>query len=279
MTDLAARRSSFKALHESGCFAIPNPWDVGSARALASLGFKALASTSAGFGFSLGWPDVPGELGLEPVLAHLDELVRATALPVSADFQDGYADDAAGVAANVTRCVQTGVAGLSIEDAPGRGEQALLQLDEAVERVRAARQAIDATGAEVMLTARAECFLTGHADPLGESVRRLQAYAEAGADVLFAPGVRRPEDIRTIVAEVAPLPVNVLMSTDTGVSLADLAELGVRRVSVGSALSRVAWGAFLEAAGQIAGEGSFAALAGGAPFAELNTLFSERRWM
>jgi 2-methylisocitrate lyase-like PEP mutase family enzyme len=273
MADTAAARASFRALHEGGCFAIPNPWDSGSAIALASLGFRALASTSAGFGFSRGLPDVPGALGLDAVLAHLAELVRATPLPVNADFQDGYADDPAGVAANVARCLQTGVAGLSIEDARGRGETALLDLSEAVERVRAAREAIDASGAEVLLTARAECFLTGHPEPLAESLRRFQAYAEAGADVLFAPGVRTPEDIRAIVAAAAPLPVNVLMSADTGLSLADLAQLGVRRVSVGSALSRVAWGAFLRAAGQIA-DGSFAGLAGAAPFAELNELFS-----
>jgi len=248
MTDTGARRTDFKALHQSGCFVMPNPWDAGSARALATLGFEALASTSAGFGFSRGLADVPGELGLEAVLAHVAELVAATELPLNADFQDGYAADAAGVAANVLRCVETGVAGLSIEDAPGRGGEALLEAAAAVERVEAARDAIDSTGSEVLLTARAECFLVGHPEPLTESIRRLQDYAEAGADVVFAPGVRDRDDIRTLVDALDPLPVNVLMSADTGLTVADLAELGVRRVSVGSAFSRVAWGAFLRAA-------------------------------
>ena len=274
MADADARRTAFKALHQSGCFVIPNPWDAGSARALATLGFQALATTSAGAGFSRGLPDVSGELGIEGVLAHVAELVAATELPVSADFQNGYAADAAGVAENVLRCVETGVAGLSIEDAPGPRGQALLDPAEAIERVRAAREAIDSTGSEVLLTARAECFLVGHPDPLGESIRRLQDYAETGADVLFAPGVRHPTDIRALVDALDPLPVNVLISSDAGLTIADLAELGVRRVSVGSALSRVGWGAFLRAARTIADEGSFAGLDGAASFAELNAMFS-----
>jgi 2-methylisocitrate lyase-like PEP mutase family enzyme len=277
MSPQSPQRTSFRALHESGCFAIPNPWDTGSAVALATLGFRAIATTSAGYGFSRGLPDTPDALGLEPVLDHVREIVQATELPVNADFQAGYADQPEGVAANVARCVGAGVAGLSIEDAVGRGDAALLELPVAVERVRAARAAIDASGADVLLTARAECFLTGHADPLAESVRRLQAYAEAGADVLFAPGVRAPEDIGAIVAEVQPLPVNVLMSADTGLRLDELAALGVRRVSVGSALSRVAWGAFLRAAEQLARDGSFAGLNGAASFAELNAMFSDER--
>jgi 2-methylisocitrate lyase-like PEP mutase family enzyme len=276
MSRQSLQRTAFRALHERGCFAIPNPWDAGSAVALATLGFKALATTSAGYGFSRALPDTPDALGLEPVLDHVREIVQATELPVNADFQAGYAEHPEGVATNVARCVEAGVAGLSIEDAVGRGDAALLELPAAVERVRAARAAIDSSGADVLLTARAECFLTGHEDPLSESVRRLQAYAEAGADVLFAPGVREAEDIGTIVAEVQPLPVNVLMSADTGLDLDELAALGVRRVSVGSALARVAWGAFLAAAGEIAREGSFAGLHGAASFSDLNAIFAER---
>jgi len=177
------------------------------------------------------------------------------------------------VAANVRRCAETGVAGLSIEDATGEPARPAYELAEAVERVRAARVALGSSGQDVLLTARAECFLAGHDDPLGESVKRLQAYAEVGADVLFAPGVRRAQDIRTLVDSVAPKPLNVLISADIGLSVADLTELGVRRVSVGSALARVGWGAFLRAAAQIAGEGSFAALDGAASFAELNEMF------
>jgi 2-methylisocitrate lyase-like PEP mutase family enzyme len=191
----------------------------------------------------------------------------------NADFQAGYSADPEGVAENVGRCVQTGVSGLSIEDARVGGGEPLFPLEQAVERIAAARAAIDAVGGEVLLTARAECFLAGHDDPLRESVRRLSAYAQAGADVLFAPGVRTAQDIRTIVQEVAPLPVNVLMSANTGLTMRDLEELGVRRVSVGSALARVAWGGFLGAAQALAGEGSFAGLQDAASFAELNAMF------
>jgi 2-methylisocitrate lyase-like PEP mutase family enzyme len=274
--DVSAKRAAFRALHESGCFVIPNPWDAGSARALESLGFSALASTSAGYAFSLGLPDSPTSLEPGAVLGHLEQLVRATELPVSADFQAGYATDAEGVAANVGRCVETGVAGLSIEDTTGRAEQPLFGLDEAVERIAAARAAIDAAGGEVLLTGRAECFLVGHDDPLAESIRRLRAYAEAGADVLFAPGVHGRDDIRAIIEAVGPKPVNVLIGADTGLSVGDLAELGVRRVSVGSALARVAWGAFLSAAKKIADDGEFSGLDGAATFANLNRMFVTR---
>jgi 2-methylisocitrate lyase-like PEP mutase family enzyme len=273
MTTNAERRTAFRALHERGCFVIPNPWDVGTAVALEQCGFRALATTSAGFAFSRGRPDRPAALSLPMVLEHLASMTAATALPVNADFQSGYAADAAGVARNVERCVETGVAGLSIEDTTADGAHPLFELPEAVERIRAARAAIDASGDGVLLTARAECFLVGHDDAPGESIRRLQAYAEAGADVLFAPGVRERADIRAIVEAVAPKPVNVLMSSNTGLTVADLAALGVRRVSVGSALSRVAWGAFLRAARSIAGDGSFASLEGAASFGELNALF------
>jgi 2-methylisocitrate lyase-like PEP mutase family enzyme len=250
---------------------IPNPWDRGTAKALEQLGYKALATTSAGFSFSRGAPDAVGALPLEAVLEHIAEIVGSVELPVNADFQSGYASSAEGVGANVGRCVDTGVAGLSVEDATGA--DALVELPDAIERVAAAREAIDAAGADVLLTARAECFLVGHPDPLDESVRRLQAYAAAGADVLFAPGVRGRDDIRMIVESVDPKPVNVLMSADTGLSVDDLAQLGVRRVSVGSALARVAWGAFLRAAGEIAHQGSFAGLDGAASFTRLNELF------
>jgi 2-methylisocitrate lyase-like PEP mutase family enzyme len=272
MADLASRRASFRSLHESGCFAIPNPWDRGTARALASLGFEALATTSAGFAHSRGLPDAPRGPGVEEVLAHVGEIAAATELPVNADFQSGYAEGPEGVAANVRRCVEAGVAGLSIEDATGAPGE-LFELPEAVERVRAAREAIDSSGADVLLTARAECFLTGHPDPLEEATRRLVAYAEAGADVLYAPGPHERQPIGAIVEAVAPKPVNALIAADAGLRVADLAELGVRRISVGSALSRVAWGAFMQAARAIAEEGSFAGLSGGPPAPNLNALF------
>jgi 2-methylisocitrate lyase-like PEP mutase family enzyme len=271
MPDSADHRASFRALHESGCFVIPNPWDRGTARALQQLGYKALATTSAGLSFSRGAPDALGALPLEAVLGHVAEIVGSADLPVNADFQSGYALSPDGVAANVGRCVDTGVAGLSIEDASGA--RALFELPDAIERVGAARSAIDSAAPDVLLTARAECFLVGHPDPLEESIRRLQAYAGTGADVLFAPGVRERDDIRVIVESVHPKPVNVLMSSNTGLTVDDLAELGVRRISVGSALARVAWGAFLRAAGEIAQRGSFAGLDGAAPFSQLNELF------
>jgi 2-methylisocitrate lyase-like PEP mutase family enzyme len=267
------KRATFRALHDNGCFAIPNPWDVGSAKALERMGFAALATTSAGFAFSRGLPDAPDGLDLEAVLAHVAGIVAATSLPVNADFQSGYGDDAEGVSRSVRRCVETGVAGLSIEDATGSVEEPLFELPEAVERVAAARSAIDSSDPDVLLTGRAECFLFDRLDPLPEAVRRLQAYAEAGADVLFAPGVRERGGIEVLVEAVAPKPLNVLIGANVGLSLADLEELGVRRVSVGSALARAAWGAFLRAAAGIAEAGEFSGLDGAASFAELNSLF------
>jgi 2-methylisocitrate lyase-like PEP mutase family enzyme len=266
---------SFRELHEHGCFVIPNPWDRGTAIALAAMGFPALATTSAGVSFARGVPDTPAALGLEAALRNIEEIVDATTLPVNADFQAGYAHDLEGLAANVRRCVATGVAGLSIEDGRGGAEDPLYSLPEAVERIRAAHSAID--GADVLLTARAECFLYGRPDPLREAITRLQAFAEAGADVLYAPGVRTREDIAAIVDALRPSPVNVLMSSDAGLTVNDLAELGVRRISVGSALTRVAWGAFLSAARRIAQDGSFAGLADTASFDELNGLFEAQR--
>ncbi|MFI5183599.1 MAG: oxaloacetate decarboxylase [Vicinamibacteria bacterium] len=273
--DWSARRASFRQLHESGCFALPNPWDVGTARYLRHLGFKALATTSSGFAFSRGLPDGDGSVSRAMAVAHVADIVGATELPVNADFESGFAADAAGVAESVALCVATGVAGLSIEDSTGDAERPLFDLPVAVERVRAARAAIDDSGTGVLLTARAECHLVGHPHPLDESIRRLRAYAEAGADVLYAPGPRSREDIRAIVAAVAPKPVNVLMSANTGLTLADLADLGVRRVSVGSSLARAAWTAFIRAARGIAGEGRFDAFEGLASFADLNTFFQQ----
>jgi 2-methylisocitrate lyase-like PEP mutase family enzyme len=275
MSEFASRRTAFRKLHESGCFVIPNPWDIGSARYLHALGFRALATTSAGFAFARGLPDTPDALPRELVLQHLAEIVAATELPVNADFQSGYARDAAGVGDSVRRCIDTGVAGLSIEDSTGQFGRPLYELGEAVERVRAARAAIDASGADVLLTARAECFLVGHAHPLPESIRRLQAYAEAGADVLYAPGPHEAADIRAIVEAVSPKPVNVLVSSSKGLSVAGLAALGVRRISVGSALARAAWAGFQRAARRIADDGSFGGLDPLASFAELNALFGE----
>ena len=265
--------AEFRRLHDGGCFVIPNPWDSGTAIALAACGFRALATTSAGFAFARGLPDSPTAFTVDEVLDNIAEIADAVDLPVNADFQSGYADDLDQLAANVTSCVATGVAGLSIEDVTGDGDDPVLPIAHAVERIRVARSAIDDSGRGVLLTARAECFLYGHADPLAEAIERLQAFAEAGADVLFAPGIASIDDIAALVAAVRPYPVNVLKSSDAGLSMSELADLGVRRISVGSALSRVAWGAFLAAARSIADEGDFAGLAAAASFDELNGLF------
>ncbi len=269
--------AEFVELHRSGCFVLPNPWDVGSAIYLQHLGFKALASSSAGMAFTHGLPDAVSAVPLPDILSHLRELVTATSIPVNADFQSGYARDPEGVAKNVTACVHTGVAGLSIEDATGDAETPLYERAVALERLRAARSAIDATGIPVVLTARCEAWLVGDPDPLRTALDRLVAFAEAGADCLYAPGVRDPEQIAAIVKAVAPKPVNVLMSRPVeGLSLERLADLGVRRVSVGSALARVAWGGFIRAARGLA-QGSFEGLGDAAPIAELNALFALRR--
>lgn len=268
----AARRADFRKLHESGCFLIPNPWDAGSARALEKLGFKALATTSSGFAWSCGHAD--NAMDVEAVLAHCREIVEATELPVNADFEDGHARDLDGLRENVRRCIETGVAGLSIEDSTGDAAQPLYEFDEAVARMRAARQAIDASGEDVMLIGRAECFLVGHPDPLNESIRRLRAYADTGADCLYAPGAGSLEQIKAIVEAVAPKPVNVLVGRAAPYRLADLAKLGVRRVSVGGALAGAAWGGFLRAARGLA-DGRFGAFSENATHAELNAWFGE----
>ncbi len=272
-SDFSARRAAFRKLHASGCFVIPNPWDVGTARYLRHLGFKALATTSAGFAFSHGLPD--SGVSRDTVLAHIAEIVEATDLPVNADFEGGYARDPEGVAESVRLCVATGVAGLSIEDSTGDRIQPLYELPVAVERLKAARAAIGASG--VLLIGRAECFLVGHPEPLKEAIRRLQAYADAGADVLYAPGVRERADIQAIVSAVSPKAVNVLMSADTGLKVSDLADMGVRRISVGSSMARAAWGGFIRAAKAIAEEGSFAGFDNATPFAELNGFFGSAR--
>jgi 2-methylisocitrate lyase-like PEP mutase family enzyme len=269
---------AFRALHESGCFVLPNPWDVGTAVILHQLGFKALATTSAGMAFARGRPDDVGAVARDVVLAHVREVVAATPLPVNADFQAGYAPDPDGVAANVALCAATGVAGLSIEDATGDRATPLHERSAAIARVRAARTSIDGTATGLVLTARCEAWLVGDPEPLRTALDRLVAYADAGADCLFAPGVRDPDQIAEIVRAVSPKPVNVLMSAPVpGLTIARLSDLGVRRVSVGSALARVALGAFVRAARELAEAGSFDALAGALPFAEVNGFFRERR--
>ncbi|MBN9064126.1 MAG: 2-methylisocitrate lyase [Rhizobiales bacterium 65-9] len=264
MTDhdskVARVRAAFRDLHREGCFVMPNPWDVGTARWLRAQGFKALATTSAGFAFTQGRADQ--DVGLDLMLRHIAEIARAAPdLPVNADFENGYADAPEGVAANVAACVATGVAGLSIEDATGRSGDPLYELPLAVERIRAARAAIDATGSGVMLTARAECFLTGHEEPLREAARRIAAYAEAGADVLYAPGPKTLDEMKTIVSAAGGKPVNILVHGDFGLTVGEIAATGARRISVGGALARAAWAAFISAAETIAREGRFTGFA------------------
>lgn len=248
--DVAAKRAAFRDLHRDGCFVLPNPWDIGGVRRLEALGFKALASTSAGAAFSLGKLDY--QLTRQDVLDHLALLAASTDLPLNADFEGGFADAPEGVAESVTLCVAAGVAGLSIED---RGAGGLYDRSLAVERIAAAKAAIAATGQDVMLIGRCEAFLVGRSD-LSELIDRLVAYAEAGADCLYAPGVRELDQVRAVVAAVAPKPVNVLMAWP-GQDVASLAEAGVRRVSVGSALARAAWSEFDRWAGMLASEGRF----------------------
>jgi 2-methylisocitrate lyase-like PEP mutase family enzyme len=273
LSSTSAKRSVFRKLHESGCFLLPNPWDAGSALFLQSLGFKALASSSAGFAWTQGRAD--GALTREQVLAHLRELVAATSLPVNADFENGFGTDADGVAESVRLAIDTGVAGLSIEDASGDPSNPIFAVGTAVERLRAARVAIDRSGTETLLVGRAENFLHGRPD-LPDTIARLQAYAAAGADCLYAPGIRKAEDIRALVSAVAPKPVNVLVGWPSELTLDALAALGVRRVSVGAALARSAWGGLFRAAKALA-EGRFDEFAAAAPSQELNALFRPAR--
>ncbi len=269
--------AQFRALHESGCFVLPNPWDVGTAVYLQRLGFKALATTSAGVAFSRGKPDATPALPFDLMLAHIREIVEATPLPVNADFQAGYADEPEGVATNVKLCLETGVAGLSIEDNTGQKESPLYEKPAAVERIRAGRKAIDDSKVPVVLTGRCEAWLVGTPDPLRVALDRLMAYAEAGADCLYAPGVTKIDEIEQIVKAVAPRPVNVLVSSPSKeLTVTRLTELGVRRISVGSSMARVAWGAFIRSARSIAETGMFDSFAEAAPFAQLNDMFSER---
>jgi 2-methylisocitrate lyase-like PEP mutase family enzyme len=269
---IAARRQVFRKLHETDCFVIPNPWDTGSARYLQGLGFKALATTSSGLAWSLGHGD--GGLSREMVLAHLRDMVAATELPVNADFESGFAADPQGVAESVRLAVETGVAGLSIEDATGDSAHPLHAIDVAVARIRAARGAIDQAGGETLLVGRAENFLVGQPD-LDDTIVRLKAYAHAGADCLYAPGIRTREQIAAVVAAVAPKPVNLLVGSTSELTLQDIAALGVRRVSVGGALARSAWGAFMRAARTIAQEGRFSGFSDAASGAELNAFFRD----
>ena len=270
MPTIDERRQTFRELHRGGCFAIPNPWDIGSARYLQHLDFKAIATTSAGFAFSRGLPD--GAVGRDLMLAHIREIVEATEIPVNADFENGYADGPGEVAENVRLCVDTGVAGLSIEDSTGRKEQPLYDVDVAVERIRAARKAIGESG--TLLVARAECFLVG-VTSIDEVIRRLTAYANAGADCLHAPGIRDREHISAVVTAVAPKPVNLLIGGAVGLTMSDAAALGVRRVSVGGALARAAWGGFMRAAKQLAEDGRFHGFMDAAPHAELQEFFRD----
>lgn len=272
MAGQADRCRVFRELHQSGCFVIPNPWDLGSARALVRLGFRALATTSAGLAWSLGRRD-HGVL-LDEKLAHLRAMSEGVEVPLNADFEGGFAVEPAAVAANVAAAAATGIAGLSIEDSTGNPSSPLFDLGLAVERVRAAREAIDRSGTGVLLTGRSEGFLVGRPD-IAETIRRLTAYAEVGADCLYAPGLRTTADIKAVVDALAPRPVNVLVGNDS-VTASELAQLGVRRISVGGGLSRAAWTGFLQAATEIAERGTFAGLGRAAAFADINGSFDSK---
>ncbi|WP_267225613.1 isocitrate lyase/PEP mutase family protein [Dyella silvae] len=269
---VAQKRADFRVLHQSGCFVLPNPWDAGSASVLAGLGFKALATTSSGYAWSCARAD--GQLSRDETLAHLRSMTEATHLPVNADFESGFADTPEGVAESVRMAVDTGVAGLSIEDSTGDPQAPIRGLAESVERMRAARAAIDAGGGETLLIGRAENFFLGRPD-LDDTIMRLKAYADAGADCLYAPGIRTREQIRAVVAAVAPKPVNVLIGWESELTVQDLADLGVRRISVGGALARAAWSGFLHAARLLAEQGRFDGFAGARSGTELNALFSK----
>ncbi len=269
---ISEKRRAFRALHQSGCFVIPNPWNVGSARYLQGLGFKALATTSAGFAHAQGYSD--GDVTRDMMLAHFREIAQVADVPVNADFEGGYADDPDEVAENVRLCVATGVAGISIEDYTEDDANPLYDFDLAVKRVRAARDAIDKAGGEVVFTARTEGFIRNRPD-LDETIRRLKAFADAGADCLYSPGIKTREHIAATVKAVAPKPINFLNSGAFGFTVDDLAALGVRRISVGGTLSRVAMHAFIQSARQIAQDGKFDSFAGVVPNAELNKFFHD----
>ncbi|MEP6638331.1 MAG: isocitrate lyase/phosphoenolpyruvate mutase family protein [Chloroflexota bacterium] len=269
MTDRNDRSRIFRSLHETGCFVIPNPWDVGSARFLEMLGFKALATTSSGFAWSMGRRD--NRVTLEESLVHMRVIAAAVDVPVNADFEGGFAVDPEGVAANVGKAATTGVVGLSIEDSTGHAADPLFDFELSVERIRAARGAIDADGSGVLLTGRSEGFIVGRPD-LRQTIRRLEAYAEAGADCLYAPGLQSIDDIGAVVRAVAPRPVNVLVWSDFA-TVADLAEAGVRRISVGGALARTAWTGFIRAATEMAEQGTFGGMSTATSSAEIERAF------
>lgn len=270
MRGIAERREAFRAMHAAGCFLLPNPWDIGTAKFLAAQGFGALATTSSGAAYARGVAD--GTMDLDATIAHVAEIVGATDLPVNADFGHGFGDDPDGVAAACTRCFEAGAAALSVEDATGDAARPLFELQEAVARLRAARRAADAAPGRPLLVGRAECFLTGHADPLADSIRRIAAYAEAGADILYVPGIKTPEEIGAVVRTVAPKPVNLLVPRPIGLTMQEIAALGVRRVSLGGALSGVAWGAVMRAVAELQ-QGRFDVLGARAPGGVLNDLF------
>ena len=272
MTNSAERIRTFRRLHESGCFVMPNPWDLGSARVLAGLGFPALATTSSGFAWSMGCSD--NGITLQQALEHFRSIAANVDVPVNGDFEGGFATAPEDVGANVRLAVATGVAGLSIEDSTGDAANPLYDFTLAVERVRAARRAIDESGRGVLLTGRSEGFIVGRPD-LDETIRRLTAYAEAGAECLYAPGIRTNQEITAVIAAVSPKPVNVLVGSGFA-TVTELAALGVRRISVGGALARTAWNGFLESAREIAVRGTFTSLDRAVPFAEINGLFSRR---
>lgn len=266
------KRAAFRALHAQGCFVLPNPWDVGSALFLQQMGFKALATTSSGHAWSQGLPD--GSASRDEVIAHMRKLVSATDLPINADFESGFADDPAGVAQSVRMALDTGVAGLSLEDSTGNPDAPLLSIDDAVARLRTARAAIDEAGGDTLLIGRAENFFVGRPD-LDDAITRLKAYAEAGADCLYAPGIRTREQITAVVSAVAPKPVNLLVGTTIEFTLQDIEAMGVRRVSVGGAMARAAWGGLQRAASMLAQEGRFDGFAEAMSQAQLNALFKK----
>ena len=267
---IADKRSTFHAMHQSGCFVIPNPFDVGTARYLQSMGFKALATTSSGFAWTKAKPD--NGITRDMAIGHLREMVDATDVPINADFEAGFAHDADGVADSVRLAVDAGVAGLSIEDSTGVASAPLYDMQQAIERIRAARRAIDAAGGDTLLVGRAECFLVGRPD-LDETIARLNAYANAGADCLYAPGISTREQIAAVVTAIAPKPFNLLIGGPSALTVIDVEALGVRRISVGGALARSAWGGFIRAAKMIAEQGRFDAFADAASGKELNGLF------
>lgn len=270
---IAQKRAAFRQLHHTGCFVMPNPWDVGSARALAAMGFKALATTSAGHAWSSGQAD--GRLERREVLAHMRTMVEAVDLPVNADFESGFAATATELEESVLLAIETGVAGFSLEDSTGDPQSPLMAPDDAAARISVARAAIDRTGSGTLLVGRAENFFVGVPD-LDDTLARLKAYSDAGADCLYAPGIKTPEQIKAVVAAVVPKPVNVLIGWDSDLTVKELAGLGVRRISVGGALARSAWGGFLQAAKSIQETGGFSCFSGMPAAADINDLFRGR---